>query len=145
MLRGPSCLRAAAAAVVTISACGRNPFTPTVADMAGTYSATTFTSTNGATTTDHLAVGGSLTLTLGPDGTTTGRLFVPGGAEGGGDLDADMAGTWTLTGSTVDFAQAAEPAARVGDILRHDHSGGSGAVIPPGHHGATIGCPHRSR
>jgi len=108
MLRGPSCLRAAAAAVVTISACGRNPFTPTVADMAGTYSATTFTSTNGATTTDHLAVGGSLTLTLGPDGTTTGRLFVPAGAEGGGDLDADMAGTWTLTGSTVDFAQAAD-------------------------------------
>ena len=53
-------LAAAAAAVVTISACGKNPFTPTVADMAGTYSATTFTSTNGGTTTDHLAAAGSL-------------------------------------------------------------------------------------
>jgi len=60
MLRGPTCLRAAAAAVVTISACRKNPFTPTVADMAGTYSATTFTSTNGGTTTDHLAAAGSL-------------------------------------------------------------------------------------
>ena len=101
-------LAAAAAAVVTISACGKNPFTPTVADIAGTYSATTFTSTNGGTTTDHLAAGGSLTLTLGSDGATTGRLFVPGGAEGGGDLDADMQGTWTLSGTAVDFAQTAD-------------------------------------
>ncbi|SRR6266480_4431569 len=98
----------AAAAIVTVLACGKNPFTPTVANVAGSYSTTSFTSANGETTTDHLAQGASLTLTLTPAGTTTGRLFVPGGAEGGGDLDADMAGTWTLTGSTVDFAQAAD-------------------------------------
>ncbi len=45
---------------------------------------------------------------LAADGTTTGRLFVPGGAEGGGDLDADLTGTWTLDGSTVTFSQTAD-------------------------------------
>ena len=49
-----------------------------------------------------------MTLNLATDGTTTGQLFVPGGDEDGGDLDADLTGTWTLSGSTVTFDQAAD-------------------------------------
>ncbi len=100
--------RAAAAIAVASLGCGGDPFTPTVMDLVGSYTATTFTTTSGGTTTDQLAAGASLSLTLAGDGTTTGRLFVPGGAQGGGDLDADMAGTWTLTGRTVTFTQTAD-------------------------------------
>lgn len=66
------------------------------ADLVGSYQATTFTSTVDDQTTDHLDAGATLTLTLGDDGTTTGRLFVPGGAEDGGDLDAPLDGTWSF-------------------------------------------------
>jgi hypothetical protein len=93
---------------VTVLGCGKDAFTPTSTDVAGSYAATTFTTTANGTTTDHLAAGASFALTLDPNGGTTGRLFIPGAAEGGGDLDADMVGTWTLSGSTVTFTQAAD-------------------------------------
>ena len=96
------------AAAFVLFACGDDAFTPSVMDTAGSYSATTFTTTNGGSTTDQLAAGASLVLTLADNGTATGRLFVPGGAQGGGDLDADMAGTWTLTGRIVNFDQTAD-------------------------------------
>jgi hypothetical protein len=51
---------------------------------------------------------GVVTITLAADGTTSGRLFVPGGAEDGSDLDVDLVGAWTLTGSTVTFNQTAD-------------------------------------
>ena len=96
-------------AVVSVSvACGDDPFVPTVDNVAGSYTVTTFTTTSGSVTTDWLAAGASFTITLASNGTTTGRLFIPGGEEGGGDLDADMAGTWMLTGSTAEFGQAAD-------------------------------------
>jgi hypothetical protein len=47
-------------------------------------------------------------MTLASDGSTTGRLFIPGGAEDGGDLDEDLVGTWTLAGSTINFNQIAD-------------------------------------
>lgn len=89
-------------------ACSDDSFAPAVNNIAGTYTATTFRTTSSAVTTDQLAAGSSFTITLSVNGTTTGRLLVPGGAEDGGDLDADMAGTWTLEGSTVRFAQAVD-------------------------------------
>ena len=96
-------------APVAISmACGGDAFSPTTANVAGAYTATAFTTTIGGVTTNQLAGGASLTMTLATTGTITGRLFVPGAAEGGGNLDSDMAGTWTLTGSTVQFTQAAD-------------------------------------
>jgi hypothetical protein len=45
-------------------------------------------------------------VTLAPNGTTAGRLFVPARATGGFAVDQDLAGTWTQTGSSVKFAQA---------------------------------------
>lgn len=87
---------------------GDDGFSPTVRSVAGTYSATIFTLTSGATATDLLAAGASVTVTLAQDGTTSGRLFVPGGAEDGGDLDADLTGTWSLNGASVTFSQTAD-------------------------------------
>ena len=107
MLRQLYRLITTAAAVASLG-CGDDAFMPSVMDVAGSYAATTFTTTNGGTTTDQLAAGASFTLTLVVNGTTTGRLFVPGGAEGSGDLDADMTATWTLTGRAVEFAQIAD-------------------------------------
>jgi len=102
------CRAITAASAVVFLACGDDAFTPSVMDVAGSYSPTTFTTTTGGSTTDQLAAGASLALSLAENGTTTGRLFVPHGAEGGGDLDADMAGTWTLTGRIVNVDQTAD-------------------------------------
>ena len=78
--------------------CGGDSFSPTVELVAGAYQATTFTFDGGAGPTDLLATGASVTITL----------FVPGVGAGGGDLDADLAGMWTLSGVTVTFDQAAD-------------------------------------
>ena len=45
-----------------------------------------------------IIAGSTVAITLATNGTTTGRLFVPGGADDGSDLDGDLAGTWTLSG-----------------------------------------------
>jgi hypothetical protein len=63
---------------------------------------------DGGQVTDVLAQGGSLTITLLANGTTSGRLFAPGGGDNGQDLDANLAGSWTRTGNTIHFDQAAD-------------------------------------
>jgi hypothetical protein len=98
----------APAALVLLLACGGDSFTPTEETVAGTYEASAFTATSFNGTTDLLLAGAIVDATLAPDGTTSGRLFVPGGAEDGGDLDEDLTGTWTLTGQTVTFDHAAD-------------------------------------
>lgn len=49
-----------------------------------------------------------LNIVLMANDSTTGRLFVPGGADSGVDLDADLTGTWVLHGDTVEFSQTAD-------------------------------------
>jgi hypothetical protein len=93
---------------VALVACGGEGFSPTTDTVAGSYTASTFTLTTSTGTTNLLALGGTATITLAAEGTTTGRLFVPGGSEDGNDLDEDLTGTWTLTGSTVTFSQTAD-------------------------------------
>jgi hypothetical protein len=80
----------------------------TVDDLAGSYSATTFTTQEGSATTDWLTGGASIHVTLSAAGNTSGRLFVPGGNEDGSDLDADLTGTWALAGSQVTFQHSAD-------------------------------------
>lgn len=53
--------------------------------------------------TDWLARGGSVELRLAADGGTSGRLFVPGGDEDGGNLDSDLAGTFSVLDGVVTF------------------------------------------
>ena len=89
---------------------------PTVAIVAGSYTAEgnfgtiVFTTTTAGSpeVTDWLAQGGSLTMTLNEDGTTAGRLFVPGADEDGGDFDEDLTGTWSLSDGVVTFDQPAD-------------------------------------
>lgn len=101
--------RFAPAALVLLLACGgSDSFTPTEETVAGAYEATAFTVTSGAGTTDLLGAGATVDATLAPDGTTSGRLFVPGADEDGSDLDEDLTGTWTLAGQTVTFDQTAD-------------------------------------
>jgi len=59
-------------------ACGGDETTgPTMASVAGNYTATTFTATDANGTIDLLAGGASITATLNADGTTTGRPRTP--------------------------------------------------------------------
>lgn len=94
---------------VALGGCGDDEaFSPTIETVAGNYSASAFTLTTAAGTVNLLAQGSEVTVTLAADGTTTGQLFVPGGDEDGGDLDLDLTGTWTLSGSTVTFDHDAD-------------------------------------
>jgi hypothetical protein len=103
---GYSSARLLAAAGLSLLACREGtPFSATVETVAGNYQATTLTATQGSTSVNLLLGGGSLAVNLLEDGTTAGRLFVPGGGETGEDLDVDLTGTWTLTGNTVTFDQ----------------------------------------
>lgn len=105
-------LRRGAAAVgfgvLLISCGGDNGFTPTVENVSGSYSALSFTIESSVGTLDLLALGALVEATLDPDGTTSGRLFVPGADDDGGDLDEDLTGTWTLEGNTVTFSQTGD-------------------------------------
>jgi hypothetical protein len=89
------------------SACG-DPEAPTFDEVVGTYEATLFTTRIGVATVDQLEAGASITLVLAPDGSTTGRLFVPEGNEDGSDFDASLAGTWLLNDRTVTLDHATD-------------------------------------
>lgn len=106
-------------ATLALGACGDSPSGNdgqeiSRAQLSGNYrfskefGATEFKTTEGGTTTNQLDRGASLSISLAADGTTTGRLVVPGGDEDGGDLNADMAGTWTLDDGIVNFDQDAD-------------------------------------
>ena len=71
--------RLAVAVILSLGllACGDDGFSPTVENMAGSYTATTFTRTVGGTTTDQLDLGAEVTVDLDEDGTMTGRIFLP--------------------------------------------------------------------
>ena len=71
--------RAVALSLALALGCGDDGnFSPTVDTVAGAYSATTFTLSLAVATVDQLVLGSDVEITLAPDGTTTGRLFVPG-------------------------------------------------------------------
>jgi hypothetical protein len=93
-----------------LAACGDDDddgFNPTVDDVAGSYTASAFTLTSGNGEFDLLAFGATVTATLNADGATTGRLQVPDGVGGQDAIDEDLAGTWSLSGTTVTFSPSA--------------------------------------
>jgi hypothetical protein len=94
-------------AAAVVLGCG-DSFTASTSSVAGNYTLQSFTTTDSTGTTNWVTAGATLTIALAANGTTTGHLFVPGGDVGGGDLNADMAGTWTLVGDIVTFSQAAD-------------------------------------
>jgi hypothetical protein len=89
-----------------VLACGDDDsFSPTEETVAGSYTATTFELSSVVGNINLLGGGATVTLDLATDMTTTGRLFVPTGITGGSALEEDLAGTWSLTDSTVTFEQ----------------------------------------
>lgn len=81
---------------------------PTIGDVAGSYAALKFETTADDVVRNELSFGASISMRLEEDNTTTGRLFVPGAAEDGGDLDVDLSGTWSLDSTFVTFDHAAD-------------------------------------
>lgn len=82
---------------------------PSRADVAGSYEATTLTVTEGGTTTDALAEGASIALTLDGDGTTSGTFVVPGSMlESGEREELDLGGSWSLEGRDVSLDHEAD-------------------------------------
>lgn len=93
---------------------GSPPVGPEPDPILGVYRASILSVTTPSQTIDVLASGGSLSMALAENGTTSGRLLVPGGGENGQTLDADMAGTWSRTGNVVRFTQTADTFVRDG-------------------------------
>ena len=124
---------AALASVVMAAACG-DSFSPTMDTVAGTYTATTLTTTDNGSTTDQLAAGSSLTLSLTTGGAASGQLVVAGAGDGGADRVESMAGTWLLTGDKVTLDQSADTFVRdmtftaTADELRGDATFGGTRV-----------------
>jgi hypothetical protein len=96
---------AAFALTAALSSCGGDPLT--ISAVVGTYTATAFTvKPTGLATIDVLAAGGTLSIVLKDDMTTTGSIHVPAAVQGG--FDASLAGTYVLSGNTITFTQAAD-------------------------------------
>src|SRR5688572_29807276 len=103
MMRSSAMRGVALTLTIALAACGDDNFSPTLENVAGLHTASTFTYQTSTGTTDLLAAGAVVSIDLAEDGTTTGEIFVEDGGEGGSDLDESLAGTWTLDGSTVTF------------------------------------------
>ena len=91
------------------------PFLPTPENMSGSYHAVEMVGAD-QSVHDWLAAGATLDLNLVKDGTTSGHLFLPNSVTGSGDVNADMAGTWLLTGNVIQFGQAAATFVRLIDF-----------------------------
>jgi hypothetical protein len=76
---------------------------PTMAGIAGAYTAETLTTQTGGMLTDHLAQGSRMELLLRADGTCAGLLWMPDQAGSRQPFNVNLAGRWTLHGDTVEF------------------------------------------
>jgi hypothetical protein len=97
-------------ATIVMLGCGDGaaPGGLTMADVAGAYQATTFERETIDGTVDQLGLGALIQVNLAASGTATGRIFIPSSAEGEADFDADLQGTWTLSGPVVRLIHAAD-------------------------------------
>jgi len=103
-MRLPFVLLSTAAALI-----GCSSTDPGSVELAGSYTATVLRVTPaGQGVLDVLAAGGSLTIVVTGSNTTTGTLSIPASVNGGVPFVASMAGTATLSGSTVQFQQTAD-------------------------------------
>jgi hypothetical protein len=117
------------------AACTHDAFTPNISSVVGDYHLQSLTTTDLGGPRDWVALGATLTLSLAPNGTTKGRLFMPGGGLGGADVDVDMSGTWTLAVATVEFYPSFDTLLRDVSFISSenrligDHAYGSSGVI----------------
>jgi hypothetical protein len=94
--------------LLLLAACGENPNDP-MQEVAGSYTATTLSVTQGSTTFSLLEAGALIEITLTPQGQTAGRFVTPAEFSESGKIEEDnLAGTWMLTGARVRFSHAAD-------------------------------------
>lgn len=92
----------------TLAACGSDSSTGTT-QIAGNYSATTFLVTpTGQPTINVLPQGGTLSIAIASNNSTSGTLSLPASVTGDAPFTASMAGTAVRTGNTVKFQQSAD-------------------------------------
>jgi len=90
------------------SACGSDSTTQASSTIAGNYVATVFQVTpTGLSTIDVLAQGGTLTLSIAADNTTTGTISLPASILGTA-FSEDLSGTAVQSGNTVHFEQSTD-------------------------------------
>jgi hypothetical protein len=106
----------ACAVAAAVAGCGgdNDAFSPTPATVQGEYNASRFTATSSQQQINLLAVGATVHVILNANGTTTGHLSVPDLGIGIGAIEADLAGTWSLNGTTVTFSPT-DPNSIIGD------------------------------
>ncbi len=92
--------------IAAMLACGSDSTAPR-ATVAGSYSATEFTTTGSSGQTNQIQAGSTVFLNLSGNGTLSGHLHLAA-TNFNPVFDADMAGTWTQVGSTVTFSQTAD-------------------------------------
>jgi hypothetical protein len=92
--------------IAALVACGGDSTAPN-STLAGTYVATQFVTTGTGGQTNQILAGSTVTVNLASNGSVSGHLHVVA-TNSNPALDADLAGTWTQTGNTVTFAQAAD-------------------------------------
>lgn len=99
---------AAVFAAVALTGCGGSDTTsPQPGVSAGTYAASSWTTTNGTGQTNQILAGSTINIVFGASGITAGHLHLA--ASGGNPaFDADMAGTWTQQGMTIEIDQPAD-------------------------------------
>jgi hypothetical protein len=109
MNRSWSRVGAAVFAVAALSGCGGSSDTTTGPSVsaAGTYTVTQWVTTGGSGQTNQLLAGSTFDLILGSNGTTFGHIHIAASASNP-EVDADMTGTWTQQGMTVEISQAAD-------------------------------------
>ena len=89
------------------SACADDPVVPP-AGAPGDYRATRFSLSTSGPPVNLLAAGASLSLALGEDHTTAGRLLLPADVTGGQAIDANLSGSWRQSNDTVFFSGPAD-------------------------------------
>ena len=103
----PRLVLAASLFAIASSACADDPIVPP-AGAPGDYRATRLALSTSGPPVNLLAVGASLSLTLGEDHTTTGRLQLPASVTGGEPVDASLTGAWRQSHDTVFFSGPAD-------------------------------------
>ena len=135
MLAYAHCCRrlSAASLVLALFGCG-DAAGPTAHSVGGSYRATSFLVTGADGSTDYLAAGATLFLTLRPAGQVVeGRLTIPEAL--GGPLEVDLSGTFVLDGEWVRIRNASDTFVRsvpwrIGDgtLTAADEAGGGARV-----------------
>lgn len=100
---------AAVFSIVALTSCGGSDATSPLPGVSasGTYAASIWMTTNGTGQTNQILEGSTINIVFGASGITAGHLHMV--ASGGlPALDADMAGTWTQQGMTIEIDQPAD-------------------------------------